>query len=46
MWVRDNNSGSWIIGILDKIISVILIGLLVIVMVVVHLWDWVWGDGA
>ena len=44
MRVRDNSNSGWIIGILDKIVSIILIGLLVIVIVVVHLWDWVWAD--
>ncbi len=46
MWVRDNNNSGWFIGILDKIITVILIGLLIIVIIVVYLWDLVWGDGA
>ncbi len=45
MRVRDNNSSSRIIGILDKIISIILISLLIPVIIVVHLWDLVWGDG-
>ena len=46
MWVRDNNNSGWFIGILNKIVTIILIGLLIIVIIVVYLWDLVWGDGA
>ena len=44
MWVRDNNNSGWFIGILNKIVTIILIGLLIIVMVAVYLWDLVWGE--
>ena len=46
MWMRDNGFGARISGILDKIITVILIGLLIIVIAIVYLWDQVWVDGA
>lgn len=44
MWLRYNNISAWIIGILDAIISITVIGLLIVVIAIVHILDWVWGD--
>lgn len=44
MRMYHNNIGARILGILDAIISIIAIGVLLVVIVIVRILNWIWGN--